>query len=81
MDRYGINYQLIRADVSSPTAIEGLYQLALTKFGHIDIVINKVDSMIDIVYLVIMLPIVLGRFSIALALVQDLSSGKRADRR
>ncbi|WP_367868751.1 SDR family NAD(P)-dependent oxidoreductase [Pedobacter sp. WC2423] len=48
MDRYGINYQLIKADVSSPTAIEGLYQQALTKFGHIDIVIaNAGVEMVD----------------------------------
>jgi 3-oxoacyl-[acyl-carrier protein] reductase len=39
MDRYEINYQLIKADVSSPTAIKGLYQKALDKFGHIDIVV------------------------------------------
>jgi len=39
MDDYGVNYHLIKADVSSLTAIERLYQQALNKFGHIDIVV------------------------------------------
>jgi NAD(P)-dependent dehydrogenase (short-subunit alcohol dehydrogenase family) len=41
MDRYGINYQLIKADVSCPTAIKGLYRQALDKFGHTDIVVAE----------------------------------------
>ena len=48
IDSYGINYQLIKADVSCLTAIEGLYQQALQKFGHIDIVVaNAGVEMVD----------------------------------
>lgn len=48
MDRYGVNYQLIKADVSSPAAIEELYQQVLAKFGRIDIVIaNAGVEMVD----------------------------------
>jgi len=48
MDSYGINYQLIKADVSCLTSIERLYQQALNKFGHIDIVVaNAGVEMVD----------------------------------
>jgi 3-oxoacyl-[acyl-carrier protein] reductase len=39
MDGYGINYQLIKADVSSPESIRDLFSQALAKFGRIDIVV------------------------------------------
>ncbi|WP_158569055.1 SDR family oxidoreductase [Chitinophaga silvisoli] len=48
MDGYGIKYQLIKADVSRPSSIEELYQQALAKFGHLDIVIaNAGVEMVD----------------------------------
>ena len=39
MDGYGVNYHLIKADVSRPEAITDLFRQALTKFGRIDIVV------------------------------------------
>ncbi|WP_415326847.1 SDR family oxidoreductase [Chryseobacterium sp. MMS23-Vi53] len=48
MDDYKINYQMIKADVSNPSAIEELFQQVLAKFGRLDIVIaNAGIEMVD----------------------------------
>jgi 3-oxoacyl-[acyl-carrier protein] reductase len=48
MDGYGINYEMIKADVSDSKAIAGLFQQALAKFGRIDIVVaNAGVEMVD----------------------------------
>jgi len=39
MDGYGIQYELIKADVSKPGAITDLFNQVLAKFGRIDIVV------------------------------------------
>ncbi len=39
MDRYKIDYLLVKADVSNPVAIENLFERALARFGQIDIVV------------------------------------------
>lgn len=48
MDSYGITYELAKADVSDPAAIEDLFTRILAKFGKIDIVIaNAGIEMVD----------------------------------